>query len=372
MSHRIAVLFEYPTLNGGERSMLQMLGAADTSELDVVAIAPAAGRLAAELRRRSIEHVSLELRDRQGKRLPRPVVCEQLVETIKFVAPALVHANSLAMSRLTGAISHRTVCCVGHLRDIIGLSRAAIDDLNRNRLLIAVSAATRRFHVEQGLDPNRTRVIYNGVDCRRFQPRPMTGMLCRELDLPKSSFVILTIGQIGLRKGQDVLAEAASAVVARVPEAHFVVVGERNSAKPESVEFERNLVIRFQLAGLRDRLHCLGYREDVELLLNEADLLVHPAKQEPLGRVLMEAAAAGLPVVATDVGGTSEMITDGVSARLVSAGAPAALADAIVELADDEAKRHGFATAARRRMVRDFGAESAATRLCAAWHQLLQ
>jgi len=352
--------------------MLQDLESVNPREFDVVAIAPAEGRLADELRRRSVEHCAIELRDDYGKRLPRPQVCTRLAETIKHVSPALVHANSLAMGRLTGAIASDATRGLSHLRDIIGLSRAAIDDLNRNRMLIAVSEATRSFHIERGLDPKLTRVIRNGVDCRRFQPRPATGMLCRELDLPAASFIVLTIGQIGLRKGQDVLAEAASAIVSRVSETHFVVVGERNSAKSESVEYERNLPARFRRAGHQDRLHCLGYREDVERLLNEADILAHPAKQEPLGRVLLEAAASGLPIVATDVGGTSEIVTDGVSARLVAAASSAQLAEAVIELAEDEEKRHRFATSARRRMLREFSAESASAHVCAAWRELLQ
>ena len=370
--HRIAILFEYPTLNGGERSMLQVLERVDRTEFDIVAIAPAEGRLADELSRLSCEHMELELRDECGQRLPRTEVCERLSGTIKHVSPALVHANSLAMGRLTGAIADYGTHSLTHLRDIIGLSRAAVAELNRNRLLIAVSEATRRFHVGQGVDPERTRVIRNGVDCKRLQPRPSTGRLRRELQVPEASFIVLTIGQIGLRKGQDVLAEAAAGIVSQVPQAHFVVIGERNSAKAESVEFEQQFRSRFQRAGLEGRLHCLGYRDDVERLLNEADLLVHPAKQEPLGRVLLEAAASGLPIVATDVGGTSEIITDGVSGRLVAASSPDELTAAVIELAMDKEKRGRFATAARRRMLAEFSADSAAARLCGAWREFLE
>ena len=131
------------------------------------------------------------------------------------------------------------------------------------------------------------------------------------------------------------------------------------------------MVTRFKRVGLGDRLHCVGYRDDVERLLNEADLLVHPAKQEPLGRVLLEAGAAGLPIVATAVGGTEEIVSDGVSARLVTPGDAERLAEAIVELAGDEVKRRRFAAAARKRIVRKFDAETAAAGLCEVWRQLL-
>ena len=141
--------------------------------------------------------------------------------------------------------------------------------------------------------------MYNGVDVERFRPRAATGKLKTQLALPENCFLSATIGQIGLRKGQDVLAEAAALAAARMPHAHFLLVGQRHSSKAESIDFERNVTRTFYQAGLRDRLHLLGYRDDIDRLMNEIDLLVHPAHQEPLGRVLLEAAASEVPIVAT-------------------------------------------------------------------------
>lgn len=368
MPRRIALLFEYPTLNGGERSMLQSLAAVDPREFEFVALAPASGRLAEALRAASIPHAPFEIRDPRGARLPREDACQRLVELTRELAPRLLHANSISMGRLTGAAATRlAIPCVAHLRDIIRLSRAAIDDLNRNRALIAVSQATRDFHVAQGLAAERTRVIFNGVDPQRFRPRPKTYALCDELEVPRASFLMLTIGQIGLRKGQDVLAAAAGAIAARVPRAQFIIVGQRHSSKAETIAYEARLTGEFARAGLGDRLHLLGYREDVPRLMNEADLLVHPAKQEPLGRVLLEAAASGLPIVATQVGGTEEILADGLSARLVPAGSAGNLAAAVSELASDEGLRQRLAAAARARVIRDFSPQANADRLADMW-----
>ena len=182
----------------------------------------------------------------------------------------------------------------------------------------------------------------------------------------------MTIGQIGLRKAQDVLAEAAPAIAAAVPDVHFVIVGERNSTKAESIEFERNLLARFESAGLANRFHQIGYRDDVDRLLNEADLLVHPAKQEPLGRVLLEAAASGLAIVATDVGGTTEILSDRVSARLIAPADATELAQAVIELAQDPIMRKRYAEAAHQRIVRDFSAQKTGAQLGDVWRQLLE
>ena len=86
----------------------------------------------------------------------------------------------------------------------------------------------------------------------------------------------------------------------------WLIIGQRFSEKEESRQFEAGL----HQAGagpLAGRIHFLGVRDDIPEILNELTLLVHPARQEPLGRVLLEAAAAGVAVVATDVGGTREI-----------------------------------------------------------------
>ena len=338
---------------------------------EFVALAPQTGRLADAFKDRNLVHIPIQLRDEKGTRLSREQACGSLREAIQRCAPHLVHANSLAMGRLTGAIAEEIkIPSIAHLRDIIKLSTAAVDDLNHNRLLIAVSEATKEFHVAQGLDADKTCVVYNGVDCERFQPRNSTGWLKQELGLPDDAFVIATIGQIGLRKGQDVLSEAAALSAARLPNAYYLLIGERNSSKTESIEFERNVFLRFAEAGLESRLCKLGYRCDVERLLNEIDLVVHPAKQEPLGRVLLESAAAGVPIIATDVGGTGEILRDEMSARLIPPNDPQGLAEVIVELSADPQKRKRLAEQARQRVHEHFNISRASDELSSLWIKL--
>ena len=136
------------------------------------------------------------------------------------------------MGRLSGPVAADCgLPSIAHLRDIIRLSAQAVADLNRHRRLLAVSAATREFHVAGGLDAEKTRVLYNGVDLGEFRPRPPTGYIHREIGLPPDALLIGTIGQIGLRKGQDTLLEAAAVVAERCSAAHFLIIGERNSDK---------------------------------------------------------------------------------------------------------------------------------------------
>lgn len=368
---RIAVVFEFGTLNGGENSMLAVFDQLrDTAEF--IALAPEAGRLAGALRERGIELVPFEVRDATGNRLSRTELNRRLQEMVQECSPDLIHANSLSAGRILGAAaSGLDKPTSTHLRDIVRLSTAAVRDLNAHRRLIAVSKATRQFHVDQGLDSQRTVVVYNGVDCETFSPRARTYSLQQELGVPRDAFLILTVGQIGLRKGQDVLAEAAVQLANRLPNAHYIVVGERNSAKAESVQFERDFKRKFEESGLAHRLHCLGYRNDVPQLMNECHLLVHAAKQEPLGRVLLEAAASGLPIITTNVGGTPEILADGVSGRLIPAGDTGALVAVIKELHGDADLRQTLASAARQQVCQRFNSKLAAQNLLDAWQRIV-
>jgi glycosyltransferase involved in cell wall biosynthesis len=370
---RIAILFEYATLNGGERSMLACLDWLQQHEpsLEFVAFAPEVGPLAEELTQRKIEVLPWLVGSDLTPRPTREQLESHLLELVRRASPNLLHANSLAMGRLTGSVANRlAVPTSSHLRDIIHISASAMADLNRNRRLIAVSHATRDAHLARGMEPDRVVVVRNGIDLGQFQPRPRQGWLRQELGLPDSALLLATIGQIGLRKGQDVLAEAAPEIVRAIPDAHFLILGTRSSTKAESIEFEQAIHRRFAEHGLTSLLHGIGYRDDVATLLTELDLVVHPANQEPYGRVLLEAAASGVPVVATDVGGTAEIVIDGVTGRLVPPRDPKALATAVIGLLQDQKLMQSMSIAARERAVSEFEISRSGRRLAAEWKKV--
>lgn len=351
---RVLLLCEYASLNGGERSMLATLPGLAERGIEPIVACPIVGPLAEAVRALGLSTAAFNTLDLDGCRLPLPQLREQLADLLRRIEPDVLHANSLAMGRLAGPVARELhQPSMAHLRDIVRLGPQAVADLNCHDRLLAVSEATRQFHVGQGLAPQRVEVLHNGVDLERFRPRPPSGYLHRELELPEARPLVATIGQICLRKGHDVLLRA----IERLPEATdalFLIVGERYSGKDESRSFEAALLGAAE-GRLRDRLRLIGPREDVDRLLNELTLLVHPARQEPLGRVLLEAAAAGVPIIATDVGGTREIFpAESEAARLVPPDDPAALARVIAELLGDEAERARLGEAARRRAIEAF------------------
>jgi glycosyltransferase involved in cell wall biosynthesis len=183
--------------------------------------------------------------------------------------------------------------------------------------------------------------------------------------------LIANIGQICLRKGQICLARAAAHLAETFPEANYLLVGERHSQKAESVKYENDIRLIFRAAGIEDRLFCLGFRHDIPMILNEVDLVVHTANQEPLGRVLLEAASCGRPIVATKVGGTTEILSDRASALLVAPDDPEVLTDAIRLSLTDHELRTRLGQLARKQAVEKFSLSEATDRIFKFWKAFL-
>jgi glycosyltransferase involved in cell wall biosynthesis len=369
---QVLVMCEYASLNGGERSLLTLLEHGLCRDFDVRVACPSQGPLVHRLRTLGIPHESLDLHTPHGHRWELPECRRRLAGLLDRVRPDLVHANSLAISRLSGPVTaDRALPSLGYLRDILRISRQVVQDLNRQPRLIAVSEATGRWYADLGVESTRMHVVYNGVDLQAFRPRSSTGYLHRELDLPPGTKLIASIGQIGMRKGLDTVLDAAGRVVQRQPDACFLVVGQRYSQKREAVEYESRLHAAACQPPLAGRVRFLGLRDDIPQLLNELTLLVHAARQEPLGRVLLEAAAAGVAVVATAVGGTTEIFVDGDSAALVPPDDHRALADATLGLLADPPARRRLAQNARRRAESRFRPDHAARTLAEHYGKLL-
>ncbi len=372
MRPKILLFFEYGTLNGGEFSLLAMLKVLGQTEFEFVAAAPAEGMLTERLERCGVEVLPLTLRDAGGQKLAIEQINIHLVELVKRTQPDLVHSNSLAMGRMVGRIAGQLpVRCTCHLRDIIKLNKTVVSDLNRNAGLIAVSNATKQFHVEQGMSSDKIQMIYNGVDTDMFCPASAAGTLKRELGLGDNAVLLANIGQICLRKGQTVLARAAVELAEEFPEVNTVFIGERHSQKAESIAYEKAIGDIFLQAGVKDRLFCPGFRHDIPAILNEADILVHTAHQEPLGRVLLEAASCGQAIVATDVGGTAEILTDQVSALLVGADDVEALTAAIRRMLMDRELRMRLGQNARMVAIDKFSLTAATAGVGMFWKSFL-
>jgi len=367
---KLGILFEYGTLNGGEHSLFAVLSQLRSEIPAPVILAPASRRFDEICARLQLQRVHYELNTFRDD----PVgLTKSLQQVITECQLDLLHANSLSAGRQLGVVSNQLSCPTSaHLRDILKLSGPARRALQQHRQLIAVSQATCDFHVQQGIPASQITVIHNGVDLMEFRPRPPTGWLHRQLGLPPETPLAGTVGQICLRKGHHDLAQAAVLLKDRLPDLHFVVVGQRHSSKMESVQFDESLDEVFAQHGLSHRFHRLGWHQQMQDVYPEFHLVLHAARQEPLGRVLLEAAACGVPIVATAVGGTGEILADDQSACLVPAADPCSLANGIEKLMRNPENCREFTAAARRTMEERFPIALAARRHWIFWKQLLE
>lgn len=384
---RILFLCEYGSMNGGEQSLLAVLPHLKEHGIEPAVVLPREGDFRKALQDAGIFVHELPFVASDPLHVKRERLAAFLEPLCREKKIDLLHANSLSMGRLSGPVAEALALpSLAHLRDIIRLNRTAVGDLNRNDLLLAVSEATRQYHVAQGVDALRCRTLYNGIDLRRFSPSPPTGYLHRELGIAETAPLLGTVGQIGLRKGQDTLFSAFEILLRKLSGAdpsglerpvserpHLLVVGQRWSEKEESRRFEaelRDRAARFPLAG---HVHFLGRRDDLPLLLRELTLLVHPARQEPLGRVLLEAAACACPTVACDTGGTREIHPDSAgSAVLIPVDNPAILAERIVKLLDSPERQRTMGLSARLRAETAFDVRRTAATQAEIYREILE
>lgn len=203
-----------------------------------------------------------------------------------------------------------------------------------------------------GIPDDRLRLLGNGVDLSRFRPGALDPGALRalraEFGAGPEDVVVGLVGRLVLEKGYLEVFEAVRRLRDRCPQMRTVVVGPTDHDKADAVPQED--IDRATALGVR----FLGMRRDVERLYEAMDVHVLASHREGFPRAAMEAAAMGLPIVATDIRGCRQVVEDGVTGRLVPPRDPAALATAIETLLTDAALRRAMGAAARRKARAEF------------------
>jgi glycosyltransferase involved in cell wall biosynthesis len=224
-----------------------------------------------------------------------------------------------------------------------------VDRLHLRRMdhVVAVSEAQAAKVRRCGVRSNRLRVIHNAIDVERFTtPDAAYEAKLRRLFRTQPARIVGAAGRLSPEKGFEVLAEAATLVHRRDPSVGFVVFGDG----PCREKIGR----RIAAAGLGSSFVLAGFRADLDQFLPYFDLFVLPSYTEGLPNVVLESFAAGVPVVATAVGGTPEVIEDGASGHLVPAGDARALADQILDALSCEDRLRDMGLHGRQCVVERF------------------
>lgn len=231
---------------------------------------------------------------------------------------------------------------------------------------VCVSEGVRQFSIrEAGLDPERLIVIPNGLSAETLaaidQASPAD---LAELGLPRGIPMALFVGRLEPQKGVRCLLDSARILLANRPDWHMVLIGDgRERTALEAVRASDPL--------LASRVHLLGRRGDVPRWLRAARFLVLPSLWEGMPNVVLEAMAAQLPVVGTDVEGTRDLVLPGSTGWLVPPGDPRRLAIALEEAAADPERRGRYGQAARDRVENHYALSAVVEAYDRLWSRLL-
>jgi glycosyltransferase involved in cell wall biosynthesis len=233
------------------------------------------------------------------------------------------YSKPLVLTQHNTFIEYNNIWDIAEKLNDLAVGKQVIKEADK---IIVVSNATRNYVLNLGADPEKTVVLHNGVDLNRFKPLPeVKGEMRKKLGISEDTCVVLTVRRLVYKNGIDTLLESAEIAVKKNPKLVFVVVGKG----PDFEEVKKRIV---QL-GMQRNFRLTGFvpDEDLPFYYNVADLFALPSKSgEGLPLVALEAMACGLPVIATNVGGTSEVMSEDYG-KLVPPNAPNSLAEAILK-----------------------------------------
>ncbi|WP_353063642.1 GT4 family glycosyltransferase PelF [Tunturibacter psychrotolerans] len=227
--------------------------------------------------------------------------------------------------------------------------------------VFAVSEQVRQHCIDvDGINPSRVQTIYNGLDLADWSSISQAAKHAGEA-------LVTTVGNIRRVKGHDVFIRAAASVAAQFPKATFSIAGD--VLEPD---YFAELQVLVRDLKLSDRFRFAGGVKNLREHLSLADIFVLPSRSEGFSNAIVEAMAASLPVVATNVGGNSEAVQNGVSGVIVPPEDPDALAAAIVDLLSDPAKARQMGVEGKRSVAKKFTTEAMMTQITRVYGSLLR
>jgi sugar transferase (PEP-CTERM/EpsH1 system associated) len=279
----------------------------------------------------------------------------------------MFHANVLGrvLGRRAGVpiiiTSRRNVNIGGTLREFLKRQTAGMDDR-----IIAVCEIAREAEIKRAMmSPDKVVTIYNGISAERFVDLdPQTAARTRQtFRIPVEAPLLGSVGRLHPQKGFTDLLTAFAQIRERIPSVRLFLAGGGKS--------RADLEAQARSLGLSEAVTIAGVRADVPEVLAALDVFVLPSRWEGMPNAVLEAMAAGLPVVATAVGGTPEAVVDGVTGLLVPPRDPGALVQAIEWVLRDPNLRRRMGQAGRKRVEQHFSIEDTIRQTEALYETLL-
>lgn len=347
-------------LGGAEFSLLDLLTHLDRNRFEPVAVLPVRGPLLERVRALDVPVHTVPMRRLKRTKDPFvqiPSLVQWLLSRRKVAEIArreridLIHANSTT-AFLYAAAAAREIKAVWHERDLGKLSRPERYLAARASRIIAISESVAQPLLHEFGASGKVRMIHNGVDVDRFKPMERDEEVRRGLGASSDELLVGMVAHFARWKRHELFLFVAAEVLKRRPSARFVIVGDDPFG--EHRRYRHKLYRRTRQLGLVERVKFAGIREDMPAVLNALDVLVHPTESEPFGRVILEAMACGVPVVAVDRAGPSEIIIDGESGTLMPDNEIPTVVEAVLGMLQDVQLRQQIGDGARERAIAAF------------------
>ncbi|UHD18605.1 glycosyltransferase [Thiocapsa bogorovii] len=277
----------------------------------------------------------------------------RLRRLIRASRPDLIHLHSRIGADVMGGLAARlTGAPVVHTRRVdnpeprwmVALKYRLFDRV------VAISEGIRDVLLAEGLPAEKLRVVRSAVDYAAYARPCARAAIAARLGVPENALLIGVVAQLIQRKGHADLIEALPPLMDRFPGLQVLFFGKGPLADTLAAQIARK--------GLTGRIRLVGFRDDLAELMPCLDLLVHPARMEGLGVSLLQAASAGVPIVACRVGGIPEAVHDDENGLLVPAGDITALRAALDTLLADPERRQTLGAAGQALMAREFSIDA--------------
>lgn len=278
-----------------------------------------------------------------------PAMALRIASLVRRERPDLIHLHSRRGADVWGGVAARLMgvpCILTRRVDnpekpwVVSVKYRLFDHV------ISISEGIRSVLLAEGLKSSQVSTVRSAVDVTPWTISEEPQAVRAEFGLPKDALLIGMVAQLIRRKGHRHLLDALPAVIARHPQAYVIMFGRG--------PLEDELRQEIQARGLDDRVIMAGFRNDLPRWLGGIDVLCHPADMEGLGIALLQAASAGIPVVASRAGGMPEAVLDGETGLLVPPGDHEALGRALSTVLSSRPLRQQLGLAGRKRMQREF------------------
>lgn len=290
----------------------------------------------------------------------------RLIKIIRKEDPDIVHLHSRRGADILGGIAARVMGIPSILTRRVDNPESrwwANLKYRLYRRVITISDGIRQVLIKEGVPPGAITCIPSAVDMAAYSAPCDRSWFLKEFGLEENDLACGVVSQLIERKGHRYLLEAIPEILRAVPDVRFLLFGKG--------PLEEDLRVMCLRLGIEERVIFAGFRSDLERFLGCLDLLVHPALMEGLGVSLLQAAAAGVPIVSTRVGGIPEIVRDGVNGYLVPASNTSSIGEKTIKVLQDSQLRHRLGEKGREIVSENFSVDAMVNGNLAVYREVL-